>query len=188
LSFTAKNIGEVPAAGDLTDVDRQLLATTGGAFTSVGGHLERSRMKAGISEAVRVVSEANKYFSEQAPWTLRESDPDRMRTILHVVLQAISDCNTLLSPFLPHSAQQVHELLGRPGVLAPQPRLDDVADLDGGPGYPVLTGDYSTDARWESTPIESGVAVSPPTVLFTKLDQSVVDEELARMGEGTDSA
>ena len=181
LSFTAKNIGEVPAAGDLTDVDRELLATTRAAFTSVGGHLERSRMKAGISEAVRVVSEANKYFSEQAPWTLRESDPDRMRTILHVVLQAISDCNTLLSPFLPHSAQQVHELLGRTGVLAPSPELVDVDDLDGGPSYPVLTGDYDTGARWASEPLTPGTGINPPTPLFAKLDPSIVDEELARM-------
>jgi len=181
LSFTAKNIGSVPAAGDLTDIDRQLLAATSGAFDTVGAHLERSRMKAGITEAVRVVAEANKYLSEQAPWKLRESDPERMRTILHVALQAISDCNTMLSPFLPHSAQQVHEMLGRSGVLAPQPRLDEVDDLDGGGSYPVLTGDYALDARWESEPITAGVEVAPPVPLFAKLDTSVVDEELARM-------
>src|SRR3954454_18986684 len=178
VSFTAKNIGEVPYAGDLTDVDRELLATTDAAFTSVGVHLERSRMKAGIGEAVRVVSEANKYFSEQAPWTLRESDPERMRTILHVVLQAISDCNTLLSSFLPHSAQQVHELLGRTGVLAPSPQLVDVDDLDGGPSYPVLTGDYDTGARWAREPVTPGAVIGPPTPLFAKLDASIVDEEL----------
>jgi methionyl-tRNA synthetase len=181
LSFTAKNIGDVPAAGDLLDVDAALLRTTADAFATVGGHLERSRMKAAVTESMRVVDEANKYLSEQAPWKLRESDPERMRTILHVALQAVSDCNTLLSPFLPHSAQQVHELLGRPGVLAPAPRLEEVDDLDGGPGYPVLTGDYTTAAAWERTAIQPGVGVAPPTVLFAKLDPSVVDEELARM-------
>ena len=76
-------------------------------------------MKSAVNESMRVVAEANKYLSDQAPWKLRESDPDRMRTILHVALQAVSDCNTLLAPFLPHSAQQVHTLLGREGVLAP---------------------------------------------------------------------
>ena len=40
-----------------------------------------------------------------------------MGTVLHVALQVVSDCNTLLTPFLPHSAQQVHELLGGTGVL-----------------------------------------------------------------------
>jgi methionyl-tRNA synthetase len=187
LSFTAKNLGSVPEAGELTDADRDLLATTQAGFDTVGANLERSRMKAAVSEAVRVVSEANKYVSEQAPWKLRESDPDRMRTILHVALQAVSDCNVQLSPFLPHSAQQVHELLGRPGVLAPAPQLLEVDDLDGGPAYPILTGDYTTEARWERTAIEPGVSVSPPTVLFAKLDQSVVDEELARMDAGPDA-
>ena len=77
------------------------------------GTCDRSRVKAAIAETMRVVSEANKYLSDQAPWKLRESDPERMRVILHTALQAVSDCNTLLAPFLPHTAQQVHELLGR---------------------------------------------------------------------------
>src|SRR5207248_7406506 len=131
LSFTAKNIGEIPASTDLQPADHDLLRVTSAAFATVGGHLARSRMKAAVSESMRVVSEANKYLSEQAPWKLRESDPERMRTILHVALQAVSDCNTLLSPVLPHSAQQVHELLGRGGVLAPAPGLREVDDLDG---------------------------------------------------------
>jgi methionyl-tRNA synthetase len=181
LSFTAKNLGELPSAGELTTTDRALLATTEQGFATVGGYLERSRMKAGITEAVRVVSEANKYLSEEAPWKLRETDPDRMRTILHVALQAVSDCNTMLAPFLPHSAQQVHELLGRDGVLAPAPSLVEVDDLDGGPGYPVLTGDYDTGARWGREDLVPGVPVSPPTPLFAKLDPSVAEEELARM-------
>ena len=181
LSFTAKNIGEIPAPGDLLDIDHELLATTAAAFGTVGDHLERSRMKAGIGEAIRVVSEANKYLSEQAPWKLRESDPDRMRTILHVTLQAISDCNTLLAPFLPHSAQHVHELLGRDGVLAPSPQLREVDDLDGGPAYPVLTGDYATGATWARADVSVGTSIAAPTPLFAKLDPSVVDEELARM-------
>jgi methionyl-tRNA synthetase len=188
LSFTAKNIGEVPAAGELTDADRDLLQVTQGAFATIGGYLDRSRMKAALTETMRVVAEANKYFSEQAPWKLRETDPDRMRTILHVALQAVSDCNTLLSPFLPHSAQQVHALLGGDGVLAPSPELREVDDLDGGPPYPVLTGDYDVAARWDRAPLAPGTAVESPTPLFAKLDQSVVDEELARMERPDEAA
>jgi methionyl-tRNA synthetase len=181
LSFTAKNLGAIPAAGDLTQVDRDLLATTRAAFTSVGNEIERSRMRAALSEAMRVVTETNRYLSEQAPWKLRESDPARMASILHVGLQAVSDCTTLLSPFMPHSSQRVHEMLGRDGVLAPQPELREVDDLDGGAGYPVLTGDYAVGARWESIDVKAGLPVDPPTPLFAKLDASVVDDELARM-------
>jgi methionyl-tRNA synthetase len=181
LSFTAKNLGSLPAAGELTDVDRELLAATSGAFATVGADLERSRMRAALSESMRVVSEANKYLSEQAPWKLRESEPERMATILHVALQAVSDCTTMLAPFLPQTSQQVHQLLGREGVLAPQPELREVDDLDGGPSYPVLTGDYATSVRWASDPLNVGTPVEAPTPLFAKLDPSIVDEELARL-------
>ena len=55
-------------------------------------------------------------------------------------------------------------------------------DLDGGPSYPVLRGDYaSAQARWESQPITPGVVIGEPVPLFTKLDPSIVDEELARL-------
>jgi methionyl-tRNA synthetase len=183
LSFTAKNLGSLPAAGELTDVDRALLATTEGAFAAVGADMERSRMRAALSETMRVVSDANKYLSEEAPWKLRESEPERMATILHVALQAVSDCTTMLAPFLPHTSQQVHELLGREGVLAPQPELREVDDLDGGPSYPVLTGDYESAVRWQRDPLKVGTPVATPTPLFAKLDDSVVEEELARMAE-----
>ena len=105
-----------------------------------------------------------------------------MGTILHVALQVVSDCNTLLTPFLPHSAQKVHELLGGTGVHAPMPAIVEVDDLDGGPAYPVLTGDYTGGARWESVPIEAGRPLAPPKPVFRKLDPSIVDEELARLG------
>jgi methionyl-tRNA synthetase len=63
------------------------------------------------------------------------------------------------------------------------PELREVEDLDGGPGYPVLTGEYDQAlARWESTPIEAGRPLAPPTPIFKKLDPSIVDEELARLG------
>ena len=133
------------------------------------------------TEAMRTLAEANKYLSDQAPWKLRESDPDRMRTILHVALQLVDDGKTLLTPFLPRSSQKVFEMLGGTGQL-----VRHAADRRGrprmaAPRYPVITGDYLTAARWESAPIRPGTSLGPPTPLFAKLDTSVVDEELARL-------
>jgi methionyl-tRNA synthetase len=183
ISMAAKNFGAIPPAGELTEADRALLAATRAAFGTVGGLIERHRQKAAITEAMRVVGEANKYLSEQAPWKLKGDDERaRMGTILHVALQAVSDANVLLTPFLPHSAQKVHELLGGTGVHAPMPEIREVEDLDGGPGYPILAGDYTVGARWESTPIEAGRPLAPPKPVFRKLDPSIVDEELARLG------
>ena len=116
---------------------------------------------------MRIVGEANKYLSDQAPWKLKD-DPTRMGTVLHVALQAIRDCNTLLTPFLPHSAQQIHELLGGTGVHAPMPSIVEVDDLDGGPGYPILTGDYTVGREWESVPIVAGTPLAAPKPVFTQ--------------------
>ena len=52
----------------------------------------------------------------------------------------------------------------------------------GSPSYEVLTGSYDTAvARWESTPLAVGRAIAAPKPVFTKLDPSIVDEELARL-------
>jgi methionyl-tRNA synthetase len=102
--------------------------------------------------------------------------------VLHVALQLISDAKTLLTPFLPHASQKVFEMLGGQGIWSGQPELREVEDLDGGPSYPVLMGDYaSAQAVWESQPIVPGVVIGEPVPLFTKLDPSVVEEELARL-------
>jgi len=190
IAMTAKNLGAIPAAGAFTDTDHALLATTRAAFDSVGDLLARSRQRAAINEAMRVVGEANKYLSETAPWKLRTEDPDRMATVLHVALQAVDDCKTLLTPFLPSSSSRVHALLGGTGTWAGMPDLvagEDriVAGEAADSSYSVLTGDYQTAARWESTPIEVGLPIAPPTPVFTKLDPSIVDEELARLEAGS---
>jgi methionyl-tRNA synthetase len=186
VSFAARNIGSIPEAAQpggqgLTDLDQDLLARSRRAFDTVGEHLNRSRLKFAITETMRTVADANKYFSEQAPWKLRESDPDRMRTVLHVALQLVDDAKTLLTPFLPGSCQQVYELLGGTGTWSDMPTVEEV-DEDGGPSYPVITGRYDGAARWASIPLRPGTPLATPKPLFTKLDSSVVDEELARLG------
>ena len=171
ISMAHKNVGAVPVPTAVTGEDEALKALARDAFDVVGGHLRQSRFKQAASEAMRVVGAANKYISDQEPWK-KKDDPARRDTILHTALQVVQDANTLLTPFLPHSAQQVHEALGGSGVWAAQPRLEDVEDLDV-PGriHPILTGDYAAEqARWESTPIEVGRPLAKPSPLFAKLD------------------
>jgi methionyl-tRNA synthetase len=93
----------------------------------------------------------------------------------------VRDCNTILTPFLPHAAQQVHELLGGTGVWSGLPEVREVSE-EGNADYPVIQGDYdAAAARWESIPIEVGTPLQAPTVIFRKLDPSIVEEELARL-------
>ncbi len=186
-SMVSRNVGAIPEPGPLTDADHALLGQTADAFDTVGALLVRSRQKAAITEVMRVVGEVNAYLSQQAPWKLRATDPGRMLSVLHTATQAVDDCNRMLAPFLPHAAQTVHELFGRDGTLAPQPEIREVDDLDGGPSYPVLMGDYASAAAWASQPVVPGTPIGAPRPVFTKLDLSVVDDELARLAEAAGS-
>ena len=101
--------------------------------------------------------------------------------MLHVLAQAVLDLNTMLSPFLPHSSNAVHATFGGEGEFMPMPVVEEVVDLDDSHPFPIITGDYSSTPRWESRPVRVGAPVSKPTPIFTKLDEAVVDEELARL-------
>ena len=102
-------------------------------------------------------------------------------TVLHVLAQAVTDLNTMLAPFLPGSANAVERALGGDREIAPMPRIEEVEDLDGGPGYPIITGDYTGVPAWEHRPVVVGQAVAKPTPIFVKLDPAVAEQELERL-------
>ncbi|MCW2494748.1 methionine--tRNA ligase [Jatrophihabitans sp.] len=183
ISMTAKNLGSIPAPGALTDADHELLKASQAAFTTVGDLLARSRQKAALGEVMALVGSANKYLSDTEPWKLAKTDTERMASVLHVALQTVTDINTMLTPFLPSSAAKVHQALGGTDRWAAMPELVEVDEetAPGSPSYSVLTGDYQTAARWESAPIAVGRPMQAPTPVFTKLDPSIVDDELARL-------
>jgi methionyl-tRNA synthetase len=172
VSMAHKNNGAVPTPGPLADLDHSLLQTSRASFDVVGDLLRRNRFKAAISEAMRVAGAANKYLSDAEPWKLKD-DPERRDTVLHTALQVVSDVNTLMTPFLPHAAQKVHEALGGSGVWAAEPEIREVGE-EGGPDYPVIMGNYAGEqARWASVPVEPGRPLSKPTPLFPKLDEKL---------------
>ena len=103
ISMAFKNCHEIPAAGELTDADRELLDAAATGFDTVGGLLAHARFKAAITEAMRIVGLANAYISAEEPWKLKDN-PERRDTVLHVALQVVSDVNTMMTPFMPHSA------------------------------------------------------------------------------------
>jgi methionyl-tRNA synthetase len=180
-SLIARNLGAIPEAGSLTETDQTLLSASNRAFETVGGLLRRHRVRQAISDAMRIAADANQYMSKQEPWKLKNTDPDRMATVLHVAAQVVADCNRLLAPFLPHSAAKVHNALGGSSLFLPEPVIREVDDLDGGTPYPIITGRYDDQPAWRSEPVTPGTRVEPPTPIFAKLDPGIVDEELARL-------
>jgi methionyl-tRNA synthetase len=177
----------VPAPGALTPEDEALLAELDAGFASVGSLIEAARFRNALQEAMRLAGLGNQYVAEQAPWARLEDDRERAGTILYVALRAIDSLKILLAPFLPFSAQRLHELLGYDDVIAGPLAFESVSEE--GTEHVVLTGDYASwSGRWEPSALSPGRTLREPAPLFAKLDsERVVDEELARM-EATTTA
>ncbi|WP_010119510.1 methionine--tRNA ligase [Corynebacterium nuruki] len=189
VSMAVKNFGEIPAPAEFTAEDRDLLDDAAAAFGVVGEAISHCRFKAGIAEAMRIVGRANQYLAAQEPWKLAkdEAQRDRLGTVLFTALQVIADANTLLTPYLPFSAQRVFETLGGTGVWAAQPEVREVTDdspltpvgvglPEAGRSYPVIMGDYADQqARWERIDLTPGTPLSKPAPLFTRLDPELAE-------------
>ena len=192
-SMIAKKFGEIPTPGELEDIDRALLDAVEAGFETVGNLIRHHRQKAALSEAMRLVGEANKYVTDTEPFKLKAPEQqERLATVLWTLAQAVTDLNLMLSPFLPHAANDIDRVMGGAGEIAPMPYIEEVAELDpqvlpadfeGRDGYPIITGDYTNVPTWERHPITVGTPIAKPTPVFVKLDESIVEEELARYAD-----
>jgi methionyl-tRNA synthetase len=181
LQSAYKNFGAVPSQGTLTAADEALLGHIELGFESVGSLIEGARFRNALQEAMRLAALGNQYVAEQAPWTKLEADRERAGTILFVALRAIDSLKTLLAPFLPFSAQRLHEALGYDDVISGPLEFRTVREEED--EHAVLTGEYETwSGSWEASRLPEGRSLREPTPLFVKLDpEQVVADELARM-------
>ena len=192
-SMIAKKFGEIPTPGELEDIDRALLDAVEAGFDTVGNLIRHHRQKAALSEAMRLVGEANKYVTDTEPFKLKAPEQrERLATVLWTLAQAVADLNLMLSPFLPHAANDIDRVMGGSGEIAPMPHIEEVeeldpqvlpADFEGRDGYPIITGDYTNVPTWERHPITPGTPIAKPTPVFVKLDEAIVEEELARYAD-----
>jgi methionyl-tRNA synthetase len=185
LTNAHRNFGVVPEPAALTADDQAVLDGVDAGFDAVGAHIEGGRFRAALAEVMRLASTVNQYISDQAPWALVKTDEARAGTVLYVSLRAVDSLKTLFTPFLPHTAQHVHELLGHDGLLAGPVEFREV-DEGGGETHEILTGDYAGwVGSWAPSDLKPGQALREPRPLFKKLDESIVEEELARMRDDT---
>ena len=182
LTSTYRNFGAVPEPGELTERDRQLIEAVDAGFEAVGEQIDAVRFRAALAEGMRLASLVNEYTSEQEPWALVKTDRERAATVLYVGLRCIDSLKILFTPFLPFSAQRLHELLGYEGEIAGPPE-DVKREGEDGREYGVLTGDYERlVGRWEPSALPPGQQLAEPKLLFEKLDpEKVVEAELGRM-------
>lgn len=182
-AMIAKNFGEIPTPGEREQIDTDLLDAVRGGFDTVGGLIGAHQQRAALTEIMRLVGEANTYVTRTEPFKLKAPEQrERLATVLNTLVQAVSDLNTMMSVFLPHSSNAIDQVLGGAGDIAPMPHLVEVTDLDTDYPYPIITGDYSSVRAWEARDVVPGTPIAKPKPVFAKLDESVIAEELERLG------
>ena len=125
LSMIGKNCdGRLPVPGDLSDADRAILAEAAALLDKARLAMQGFALHIILGEIWRVVSEANRYFASEEPWTKRKTDPARMATILYVTAQVLRRVAILTQPFMPAAMARLLDLLS----VAPDAR--NFADME----------------------------------------------------------
>ncbi len=162
LTFTHRNFdGKVPKPNEalLDDLDNNALARTRYLhLQEVGGHIGLCNFRLALANAMSLAQFGNQYLNTKEPWKTLKEDPDRTATTMWVCLNILSCLKTLTYPFMPFSAQTLHTLMGFPGTLE--------------------------GAGWSCQEVEVGQSLKEPKPLFTKLDESVIEEETSRLAAG----
>ena len=87
-----KKFGEIPAPGELQEIDRALLDAIAAGFDEVGDLIRHHRQKAALAAAMRLVGEANKYVADTEPFKLKAPEErERLATVLWTLAQAVAD-------------------------------------------------------------------------------------------------
>jgi methionyl-tRNA synthetase len=151
LSMINKNMDGVLEPFEQAEADRALLAEVSSACReALPAEFARLSFSTGIEAWIRAVYACNQYVDEQAPWTLRKTDPARMKAVLLTLFVALRDLAIAIQPVVPEKAAALLEQLGVPEGER------SFADLG--------------DAAWFDRLVESGFTVAKPTPIFPRLE------------------
>ncbi len=110
--------GKIPAARVAEPVDDELLATVRETGAAAKPYMEAMSFSVALTEIFKLVSRANKYIDETAPWALAK-DPeksDRLATVLANLFEAIRVISNLLMPFMPLTCEKILACIGAKAV------------------------------------------------------------------------
>ena len=147
--------GVVPAAGELTDYDRQTIEEFKGVKTEVERLIENFRFRDAQKEAMNLARIGNKYLADSEPWKVVKTDPERVKTILNLSLQLVANLAIAFEPFLPFSSEKLRGML------------------------------HIEEAQWDrlgaTDLLPVGHVLGEPVLLFEKIEDSVVDAQVQKL-------
>jgi len=145
LSMISKNCGSrVPNRGVFTDVDKAFLAKAQALHRQVRSECDIQAFHKALDHLWLVVGDSNRYVDEQAPWSLKKTDPARMETVLYVLAEVLRHLAILIQPFMPDAMNKL---------------LDQLA-------VPAHERDFA--ALTQQHALKSGTALPPPQGVFPR--------------------
>jgi methionyl-tRNA synthetase len=182
LSFAYKHWdGLVPFPGILGPADETIIATVESGFEEVGALYNAVKLKAALSETMRLASEVNKYLDIAAPWKTVKTDKGAAGTTIYTALRVIDSLKILFSPILPFTCERLHTFLGYTEPLFGEQQVEEQTDNLG--KHTVLRYlPKNASGRWEPSQLPPGKPFKNPEPLFRKLDARIIEEERARLG------
>ena len=153
--------GTLPAEKASGEFDSELIAECEGLRAKVDEYMDKTQLQNALAEIFKVVSRANKYIDETAPWVLAkdEANKPRLAAVLYNLLETIRITSALLSPFMPTTMPEVWKQIGA--------AEDDVTYENAGK-FGVLPAD---------------VTVNKGAVLFPRIDTEKEIDELNKLIE-----
>lgn len=171
MQFVHKNFdGFVPplADGYVYGKDETLfLAALRDGHIAVALNLDAFRFRDATTEAMNIARAANKYFNDKAPWKSIKTDGQDCAATLHICLQAIRTLSVVFAPFCPVASETMQTMLGLPSNT-------------GEPGQGVVNTDLWAHAH--DFLLAAGKPLGEPIIMFTKVENEVVEQEVAKLG------
>ncbi len=148
--------GNLAAGGETAELDKELKTLAAEVVENYTKAMDGFQFSVGLNEAFRLISRANKYIDETAPWALAKSEDTkpRLNTVLKNLCECIRIAAILITPVMPDTAEAIFNQLNVPAS---------------GRTWDALH--YCDDAAWNTT-------VTAP--LFPRID---MEKELAALEE-----
>jgi len=112
FSFIKKNCdNKIPKSSKLDNLDKKLLDNLRNNIPKLINLMNKQDLNEYIKMVVNFSFEANKYFNDSEPWAIKKNNPERMKTILHTIVQQIKNITILLSPIIPNATDKVFSIM-----------------------------------------------------------------------------
>jgi len=175
--------GRVPAAGELTDVDRETLAEVPALRESLEKNIENYRFREALKDAMQIARVGNKYISDSEPWKIAKTDLARTGTILNVCLQLCADLAIAFEPFTPFACERLRKMLN----IKPSARSKGQVRVPQGDAGTCIAPPIpdAPEIEWEQLGsaeiLPEGHQLGEAELLFAKIEDDAIQKQLDRL-------